>query len=349
MNFKKFLNNPETNEKILNENIRISSKLINNNQIVKIPKIGWYVPYSCVFSPSQKHKKIYSLEEYRRGNLQDDNLIDKNISTIKEICENSTRRLGRLGFSRQTFDVLFINLENNREELLKHTPEDEIYQGVVVYENASTIAVEKEILMSDSEEAEDVLVHESAHAIWFNLNKETKQWFVQWYMENVVERTLKEAGIELSEKDIDAIWNSLEKTQKQNIRRLVSKEIPQIALRILIQKYGKGNIDEASVISPIKKSLEFAFRRNKGILRDENAFKTVMGKIKLGRRSEETIANVESDNLRDIAFEKGFVPSEYAATNPDELWAETVMFASKQSKISRSLKSALNKVISGMV
>jgi hypothetical protein len=86
---------------------------------------------------------------------------------------------------------------------------------------------------------------------------------------------------------------------------------------------------------------------NPGFLNNKLDFYKAILPIKFQIRSDTTIPEVDAASIRAMAFEKGIVPSEYAMTNPSELWSEIAVFASSDRNVSQALKDVVQKVLDG--
>lgn len=331
MTFKHALKN---GVQLLNEGIKKGplKEALLRNQIVKFDKIGWYIPYIAKYTPKKKHNRIYSKEEYESGSLEKIFEIDNKFDVIQDALLDASRRLEKMGIRKQTINCLFINIEKNKKQFKGEEIAGESYKG------SNTVVVDS-LLLYDLEYLEDVVVHETAHAIWQNLNKNSKKWFINWYNENVLSKSLKEIENQLTEDQIEEIWNIFKTQERKNVQTMINKIVPMIVSRV---------IDSELIVSEVRNTFKHAFLNNKNLFNDEKAFKDALKKIKLGIPDEQ-ISTIQNAQIRSIAYEKGLTPSEYATSHPEELWAETITEISKKGKVSRELKTAIYNVISGSV
>lgn len=64
----------------------------------------------------------------------------------------------------------------------------------------------------------------------------------------------------------------------------------------------------------------------------------------------QTLTTAEGNDLKSYIASKGVTPSAYAASNVDELWAETVVYTvMKKTGVSKALRAVLNRVLQGNV
>lgn len=323
----------------LTEGFNLNEYLFKN-QVIELPRVGWYKPYTAVTITAQEDGGLYTLESYNDGGLYIDDLIDDSYLDMQEVLEGATERLGKMGFKRQNVKVIFMDIQEHLSDIAPEADQSKEYDGFAV-PSSPMIIIDKQLLFENLNHVEGVIVHETAHSLWYQFNKDTKQWFIDWYGINVLNKIIQG---KLEDDDIDLIWNAFEGAEGSP-SYLIKKVIPDLILDVFETKY--GDIKDDLIINPVKKAFERAFRQKKSSIQNEKIFKEILTRMKFKFSGLES---QEASKLRAIAYEKGLTPSEYAGKNPGELWAETVRYASEpNNSVSAELKKALISVISGTV
>jgi hypothetical protein len=318
----------------LNENFRQAKDWMLKNEIVQVPKIGQFKPF--ILQPSSE-----PTTEIKPGQLDSDKI---------KILTDVDYKLGSLGFGSQTIPVIFIDFDHNKEELKQKYPKmfaTDITYSAFVDPGIRSIFVDTNPAKHSVIPIQHTLIHEVAHLIWIQLNKETKEWFIDWYKHNVLSPVIKQHQSEnprpnkLTDNQISDILYNFNKNKTNKLSHDLDVILPASIL-----------MDDVQIKNHIRDNIKSAVKRDKTVLYDNSKLTNILKRISIPQKKYDALdlPDYESDQLREIAHKKGLVPSEYAASNAFELWAETVAYAADNIKsISPELKKALNQVISGVV
>jgi hypothetical protein len=307
---------------------------MSKNQIIQTPKVGNFKPF--ILQPTSE-----PTTEITQGQLDDEK---------KQVLSDVSYKLSALGFGSQTMPVIFLDFDHNKEELKNKFPKmflnNMTYSAVVDPITRITFVdlnPEKHSVMP----LEHTLIHEAAHLIWFQLNKETKDWFIDWYKHNILSPVVKQHQSEnprpnkLTDDQISDILYNFNKNKTNKLLHDLDVVLPNSIL-----------LDDIQAKKHIKDSIKSAVKKDKTILYDNNKLTNVLKRLSIPQKSYDSLdlPDYESEQLRELALKKGLSPSEYGASNALELWAETVAYAADNIKsISPELKKALVQVISGVV
>ena len=329
----------------------------DKNQIVKLPKMGWFNPYSCTYvGTKHDHKKIYDFHDDLPK--RDPLLHNQYFERLRTSCEDVASRLGKLGISSQKQTVVLLEFLKNKTKVkdLITWESDTDLKGWSD-ERTGSIYINKGLIFTNPKDFREVLIHEFAHSYWnHKLNKDTKMYFIQWYRKNIVSPTFSKyfdqepISVELDENDYETIWH-LVYTSQEPLRVKLNKLIPNLIYDRLKQK--DPSVKFEVVKEHVKPILLYYVKTDKKLLLNQQSFFNFLERLKFsGKVKKEPTDLISSDykELRQLAYESGKSPSEYAATNPSELWAETIMYAAYNlSDISKELKDLIVNIISGTV
>lgn len=319
---------------IINEKFRQPKDWMLINQIIEVPKIGQFKPF--ILDPSSE-----PTNEIKQGQLDSDKA---------KVLTDVDYKLGSLGFGSQTIPIIFIDFNHNEEILKSKYPK--MFNTDITY-SAFVDPVSRSIFVDTNPEKhsiipiEHTITHEAAHLIWLQLNKETKDWFIDWYKHNILSPVVKQYQSEnpkankLSDNQISDILYNFNKNKTNKLSHDLDVIIPDSIL-----------IDDIQVKNHIKDAIRSAVKKDRTTLYDTNKMTNVLKRLSIPQTKYETLdlPDYESEKLRELAVDKKLVPSEYSSSNALELWAETVAYAVENIKsISPELKKAIVQVISGVV
>jgi hypothetical protein len=352
IDFKSYFNKDHQYDELMEfrgANPKTGEKWIESNQLTRLPKMGFFIPYSGVLDKERKHEnKFYSLED--SGPLKDPLLTKNRIQKLDSILKEVSNNIGKLGIRSQKQSLVLIEFPKNAEALIKEVGDKDIYG--YADPRTGTIFVNKGLFFGDIERFKYTVTHEFAHSVWYKqFDKETKEKFVSWYKDNVVSPSFKSyyghkenQSDSITSTQAEEIWHASQ-SDTSPLRRKLDRVLPEIVMQVTAIK------PSTSVKSYLGKTFTSAFKRNPNILKDKESFKKVLSKLSFKTGLQSVPSKLEKDEfqtLRSLAFEKGSTPSEYAATNPEELWAEAIAYATENlGNLSKSLKSMIVNMLSG--
>lgn len=337
MNLKSFLLENNNNDN------NFVKELLSDNQIVKLSKCSNYIPYSATYYENGI-ENIFSLNDYYQNKVIKDPFIEHGLDNLDIICQNSEYRLNKMGIDILKLNPINLLIANFNENTILNSDDDGLILIGKAFFERNTIAINKETYFDDFDEFEGVIVHETAHLIWELLPKKNKEWFKDWYRQNIIGELIRD--VELTKEDINVIWEAFQTVNVRQPRKAIQTTIPNLILKVLEYKL-ESKEGLQSFKNAIIDAFKTRFQRNKNILTNEKEFKGVLSKIKFSGRPIST-SEIKSSRLRNIAYEKGLTPSDYAAYNFDELWAETIEYMSDDKEIPKPLQNAIKKVISSL-
>jgi hypothetical protein len=309
-----------------------------NSRIIKYDKVGWYIPYSLVYDHT--HSKHPILSEH-----EDIPYIDKvweRRDELKKILAEASYEISMLGFQRQTINVLIMDMERYGVD----------ETAGLYHSGSSTIEANVKEFLKDREEFKEVIIHETAHSIWNALDRQDKIEFIKWFRENIMGPFYKEVTSRLEVDDYNDIWRIY--SSKKNIS-------PTVAIKRNIYESIKSVLENKELLyvpkvlqNQIVTSFTNAYRKNKNVLTDKTKFFDILKTIRFDKLPEKK--NTDNTSTRDhpttpeilriFAYEKGLVPSKYAAQDPLELWAETVYYMTQNLKsLNPDLRNMIKKLI----
>lgn len=318
----------------------------DQNQITKLPKMGWFYPVSLQYDQNNESgSEIYSLEH--RGPIKDPLLHGNQLRKLKRTFELVSSLISKLGIRSQTQKFVIVDFNDNKNIVhaeLKSDPSKDIDVDGYADTRTGTVYINKELFFNSIDRFVEVLIHEFAHTLWkTQFSKNEKKAFIRWYQENVAKPTFEKF---YSSDDVDDydIWEKFQDYNDENMRRRAFFVLPK-----LIEKHPRSNEKD---MARVKSRIQNRIRKDKNFLNSEESVRSFLDELDFSEKKKLSIPSKlnkdEFEALRELAVEEGLTPSEYAATDPDELWAETVMYAAHHlGNISRELKSVLVNMLSG--
>ena len=324
------------NETVLLE-FRGAQKWNSVNQITKLQKMGQFYPFSLEFDPENKSGNLmYSLDN--KGPIKD-NLLTK-LKKLNKTFILITSLINKLGIRSQNQRVVLVDFYDNSNIVKSEMNINDVSIDGWADHRTGTIYIHKGLFFDDIERFIEVVIHEFAHMLWkIQFTKEEKKKFIRWYNENIASKTFESFYSNSNDYDI---WGELN-NDKSPLRKKINVVLPE-----LIVNHPRSN---ETNISQLKKKIENRVRKDRDFLSSENKIREFISTLDFNTNKPKTIPNElstgEFKELRKFAEDSGMTPSEYAATNPDELWAETVMYAAHNlNSISRELKTLLINMLS---
>jgi len=332
MNLKLFLLNENINQE------KTIDTILKKYQSVKLNSIGWYEIYTCQKSETPG---IFNIKNYT-NKLKNDFIIDDYLNDVYYYCNDATKKLQKIGLSITPLKFIKIIIIEFDESILSKyniSVKSEEYYALTDIESNSILINKSEF--KNNENITDLIIHETSHVIWELLSSDKKEMFINWYKENVLRKLSKE--IKLDNNDILSIWERFIQYKGKIILENI-KLLSKIIEDVLKQKY-----DDITQIAKIKSTIienfKQEFRKNKNIFEDKNLFINKLKRIQGYKPANlGEISNIESAKLRTLAYDKGLTPSEYAATNYEELWSETIKFMSN-NVISEDLRNIIEIIL----
>lgn len=149
--------------KIWLEAVQLIRQYQDSHRLTPLGKLGWWTVYSA---------KI-------EGERWDgDHVAQLRNTHVKPVFEEAAQRLAKIGFPRMHANVVIVGLEDMKNPITGG--------GVAGYahDKKHGFTVDRGNINAN------VVIHEHAHMIWFNLPKENQQYFKRYYRESISDRII---------------------------------------------------------------------------------------------------------------------------------------------------------------
>lgn len=148
----------------------------DSHNVSPLGKLGWWT----VFSAKERDKtgQIGGGSMGYNFSQRPDHIVDLRDSHVKPVFEEAAQRLAKLGFPRMHSNVVIVNLDN--------IPNQITGSGLGGY------AKDKKhgFTISRGHIEVNLVIHEHAHMIWFNLPKDRQEFFRKYYSEAISSKTI---------------------------------------------------------------------------------------------------------------------------------------------------------------